>query len=149
VICNAAILVLGLVLLSFTPWWIWPIPALLWGIGLAIHGFVAMTASEDDWDEQNESMQWWLEERRRRHEERMAVAGRPPAGQPMRGRKSRARFAADRAAERERLRVAVDDSGEPEGLRIAVRTDDEGSEAAEAEHDATASEHRSAQHKRL
>jgi eukaryotic-like serine/threonine-protein kinase len=67
-IVNAAILVLGLVLLSFTPWWIWFLPALAWGVGLAIHGLVAFTSNEHDWNEHNQGMQWWLENRQRRHE---------------------------------------------------------------------------------
>src|SRR4030095_4884179 len=53
-IVNAAILVLGLVLLSFTPWWIWLLPLLAWGVGLAIHALVALSADEDDWMEHEE-----------------------------------------------------------------------------------------------
>ncbi len=71
-IVNAAILILGLVLLSFTPWWIWFLPLLGWGIGLAIHALVALTASEEDFREHDEGMKWWHENRRRRHDERMA-----------------------------------------------------------------------------
>jgi serine/threonine-protein kinase len=71
-IVNAALLVLGLVLLPFTPWWIWFLPALGWGVGLAIHALVALTSDEDDWREHEEGMQWWKEQRDRRHEERMA-----------------------------------------------------------------------------
>ncbi len=71
-IVNAAILVLGLVLLSFTPWWIWFLPLLGWGIGLAIHALVALTASEEDFREHDEGMKWWHENQRRRHDERMA-----------------------------------------------------------------------------
>jgi len=67
-IVNAAILTLGLGLLSFTPWWIWFLPALLWGVGLAIHGLIAFTTNEHDWTEHNEEMKWWLENRRRQHE---------------------------------------------------------------------------------
>ena len=65
-IVNVAILVLGLVLLSFTPWWIWVIPALGWGVGLAIHGLVAFTSNEHDWTEHHRSMQWWLEKQQRK-----------------------------------------------------------------------------------
>lgn len=74
-IVNAAILVFGLVLLSFTPWWIWVLPALGWGVGVAIHALVAFTANEHDWVEHNEGMQWWLENRERRREvKRLRVA---------------------------------------------------------------------------
>ena len=71
-IVNGALLVLGLVLLSFTPWWIWFLPALGWGVGLAIHGLVAMTQTEIDWREHDEGVRWWHERQRLRHEERMA-----------------------------------------------------------------------------
>jgi len=76
VIVNAALLILGLVLLPVTPWWVWFIAPLLWGIGLAIHGLVAATSHQDDFHEENRRMQWWLEERRRRHEERLAWSSR-------------------------------------------------------------------------
>ncbi len=116
VICNAALLVLGLVLLSFTPWWIWPIPGLLWAVGLAIHGFVALTSSEDDWDEENEDKQWWLEERRRRHEERMAAIGHgAPQAPRMESRRPgvpRPRIAEGRVTEQEKLRLAGDTGGD-------------------------------------
>jgi eukaryotic-like serine/threonine-protein kinase len=75
-IVNAGLLVLGLVLLAMTPWWVWFLPALGWGIGLAIHGLVALTSNEDDWAEHEQAMRWWEEGRRRRHEERMARRGR-------------------------------------------------------------------------
>jgi|HubBroStandDraft_6_1064221.scaffolds.fasta_scaffold87713_1 serine/threonine protein kinase len=75
-IVNGAILVLGLVLLSFTPRWIWFLPALGWGIGLAIHTLVALTANEDDFREHDDGMKWWHENQRRRHDERMARRGR-------------------------------------------------------------------------
>jgi serine/threonine protein kinase len=104
-IVNAALLVLGLVLLGpFTPWWPWFIPALGWGIGLAIHGLTALTANEDDWAEQRERMQWWLDQRRRRHEERMARShgGRGPS------RELRGRIEAGHALAEDKLRVAAD-----------------------------------------
>src|SRR5262249_28337918 len=72
-IVNGALLILGLVLLSFTPWWIWPIPALAWGVGLAIHALVALSTNEDDWREHEEGMKWWRERGQRRHQERMAA----------------------------------------------------------------------------
>jgi eukaryotic-like serine/threonine-protein kinase len=59
-IVNAALLALGLGLLSFTPWWIWFLPALLWSVGVAIHGLIAFTSNEHDWTEHQQSMQWWL-----------------------------------------------------------------------------------------
>jgi eukaryotic-like serine/threonine-protein kinase len=72
-IVNAALMVLGLGLLSFTPWWIWFLPALAWGVGVAIHGLVAFTSNEHDWSEHNEGMKWWLEKRQRRDE--LAASG--------------------------------------------------------------------------
>jgi serine/threonine-protein kinase len=67
-IVNAALLVLGLLLLTFTPWWLWFLPALGWGVGLAIHGLVAFTTNEQDFLDHDRGMQWWLEDRRHRHE---------------------------------------------------------------------------------
>jgi serine/threonine-protein kinase len=64
-IVNAALLVLGLVLLSFTPGWIWFLPALAWGVGVAIHALIAFTSNEQDWIEHTQGMQWWLEDRQR------------------------------------------------------------------------------------
>ncbi|WP_394844854.1 protein kinase [Pendulispora brunnea] len=64
-IVNAGILVFGLVLLSFTPWWIWFLPLLGWGIGLAIHALVALTSSEEDFREHDEGMKWWRESQQR------------------------------------------------------------------------------------
>ena len=62
-IVNAALLVLGLLLLTFTPWWIWCVPALAWGAGLAIHALVVFTYTEQDWSEHNATAQWWLDNR--------------------------------------------------------------------------------------
>jgi serine/threonine-protein kinase len=71
-IVNVALLVLGLVLLrAYTPWWVWFLPALAWGVGLAIHGLVALTQNETDWKEHDEGVRWWRERQRQRHEERM------------------------------------------------------------------------------
>jgi hypothetical protein len=67
-IVNAAILTLGLGLLTFTPWWIWFLPALLWSVGVAIHGLIAFTSNEHDWTEHNEGMKWWRENQQRKHE---------------------------------------------------------------------------------
>jgi serine/threonine-protein kinase len=80
-IVNAAILTLGLGLLSFTPWWIWFLPALLWSVGVAIHGLIAFTSNEQDFTEHNHTMQWWLENQRRDHERALAddsALGDPP-----------------------------------------------------------------------
>jgi eukaryotic-like serine/threonine-protein kinase len=68
-IVNAAILVVGLGLLSFTPWWIWFLPALGWGIGVAIHALVALTANEEDFREHDAAMRWWLENQWQRHDD--------------------------------------------------------------------------------
>jgi serine/threonine-protein kinase len=59
-IVNAALMVLGLVLLTFTPWWIWFIPPLAWGVGVAIHGLVAFTQNTHDFTEHKRAMEWWL-----------------------------------------------------------------------------------------
>jgi hypothetical protein len=102
-IVNAALIILGLVLLPPTPWWIWFTPALLWGIGLAIHALTALTANADDWAEENERIQWWLEERRRSHDERMAKSGGHPRREEPRGRIEAGRDLPDG-----KLRVASD-----------------------------------------
>jgi serine/threonine-protein kinase len=101
-IVNAAILVLGLVLLPFTPSWIWFLPALGWGIGLAIHALVALTADEDDFAEHEAGMLWWEENRRREHDERMALSKGLEAAAP------RARIDLGSKVEQDRLRVAAD-----------------------------------------
>jgi hypothetical protein len=62
-------------LLSFTPIWLWFLPALGWGVGLAIHGLVAFTTNEQDFLEHDRGMQWWLENRHLRHERRLARLG--------------------------------------------------------------------------
>lgn len=82
-IVNAAILVLGLVLLSFTPWWIWFLPALGWSVGVAIHGLIAFTSNEQDFAEHKQGMQWWLESHRKVHE---LPAAEPEAHSPGRAR---------------------------------------------------------------
>lgn len=56
-IVNAALLVLGLMLLSFTPRWIWWLPALTWGVGLGIHGLLAFTYNEQDWNKHHAETQ--------------------------------------------------------------------------------------------
>jgi serine/threonine-protein kinase len=64
-IVNAALLVLGLLSSGFTPWWLWCLPALAWGVGLAIHGLMAFTSNEHDWAEHDAGMRWWLENQQR------------------------------------------------------------------------------------
>jgi len=73
-IVNAAILTLGLGLLTFTPWWIWFLPALLWSVGVAIHGLIAFTSNERDWTEHSEGMKWWRENQQRKLEQASADA---------------------------------------------------------------------------
>ncbi|MEI9950000.1 MAG: protein kinase [Pseudomonadota bacterium] len=107
-IVNAAILVLGLLLLPFTPWWIWFLPALGWGVGLAIHALVAFTADEGDFVEHEQGLQWWEENRRRQHDERMALSEGRWSAAP------RARIDPESQVERDRLRVAVDTHGKHE-----------------------------------
>jgi serine/threonine-protein kinase len=123
-IVNAAILVLGLVLLRFTPWWIWFLPALGWGIGLAIHALVALTANEEDFREHDEGMKWWHENQRRRHDERMAR--RAPHGA------RRIEPPAERAARFERspgkVRVAPADTGREQDAEEEAATMGEGHE---------------------
>jgi serine/threonine-protein kinase len=105
-IVNAALLVLGLVLLSFTPWWIWFLPGLAWAVGLAIHGLIAMTQNEVDWREHEAGMNWWAENQRQRHEERMARQGRRAEPPPPRVGAPGRRIEAER-----RVRVAALDTG--------------------------------------
>ena len=121
-IVNAAILVLGLVLLPFTPWWLWFLPALGWGVGLAIHAFLALTANEDDFAEHEQGMRWWEENRRRKHEELMAPSNGRGTAAPQ------ARIDPGSNVERDRLRVAADTLGdheaaeqEPEEAELPLR----------------------------
>ena len=111
VIVNAALLVLGLVLLSFTPWWIWFLPALGWGVGVAIHGLIAMTSNEQDWTEHHEGMECVA------REPPAPTRGGPGAGGRAQGPRPRgARGAAetDRVlrTRQEKLRVAMDTARE-------------------------------------
>ncbi len=120
-IVNAALLVLGLVVLSFTPWWIWVLPLLGWGVGLAIHGLVALTTTTDDWVEHKRGMDWWVEHGRQRHAERMAALGaHAPPGDSEPGRRAARRER--RAAARERKRV---DAPEPERRQRVYVTENE------------------------
>jgi serine/threonine-protein kinase len=107
-IVNAALLVLGVLLLTFTPWWLWCLPALAWGAGLAIHGLIAFTSNEHDWAEHNAGMQWWLENQQRE----VALA---PGADPMalgRGVRVALRNRID-PPETEKLRIANDSGANP------------------------------------
>ncbi|WP_394824463.1 protein kinase domain-containing protein [Pendulispora albinea] len=106
-IVNAGILVLGLVLLSFTPWWIWFLPLVGWGIGLAIHALVALTASEQDFREHDAGEKWWYENQQRQHDERMARRVPREARQMAAPAERRARFEPSPG----RVRVAPSDTG--------------------------------------
>ncbi len=109
VIVNAGLLLLGLVLLSFTPWWIWFLPLVAWSVGLAIHGLLALNTDEDDWREHEEGVRHWEENRRRRHEVVMAAG----PTRRVRDEEPRARIKAAAAPERAKVRVA-DTGGERE-----------------------------------
>ncbi|XXT24679.1 protein kinase [Sorangium sp. So ce429] len=117
VIVNAALVAL-LLLIGIN--WHWGLlVALLWGIGLAIHGLVAFTADEDDWAEEAERMRWWHEHHRRRHEVAMA----------------RAAGGALRPAPAPRHRVEAADDGDRPG-RVRVETDTARAQAEQAEEEA-------------
>jgi hypothetical protein len=53
-----------------------------WGVGLAIHALVALTASEEDFREHDEAMKWWHENQRRRHDVPTALSEREPTSEP-------------------------------------------------------------------
>jgi serine/threonine-protein kinase len=112
VIVHAALL-MGLLLLfpAYLPYL--GIHALLWGMGLAIHGMIALTANEDDWTQEKEGMRWWIEQRRRRHEVALArAAEKRSAPRLERGRAARQRVEARPEPAQARVRVAADtDSG--------------------------------------
>ncbi|WP_437627275.1 protein kinase domain-containing protein [Sorangium sp. So ce1151] len=114
VIVNTALVML---LLMIGINWHWGLlVALLWGIGLAIHGLVAFTADEDDWAEEAEHMRWWHEHHRRRHEVAMARA----AGRAL------------RPAPAPRHRVEAADDGDRHG-KVRVETDTARARAEQAE----------------
>ncbi|EYF01067.1 protein kinase domain-containing protein [Chondromyces apiculatus] len=81
VIVNVALS--GLLLLTNAPAVAAVSTWLLWGIGVAIHGLVALTRNEDDWADHKRSKKWWKEHQRRHHELAMAAVrsggGRGPA----------------------------------------------------------------------
>lgn len=121
VIVLSALLALGLLIPFLTPYvhFLW-IVALLWGIGVAIHGLVLATSSEDELMAEKQGMQWWLEERRRHHELAMArVSSRfgvaPPERATMSGQR-RDEVPPEPEAEAEpappKVRVAMDTARE-------------------------------------
>ncbi|AKT37249.1 protein kinase domain-containing protein [Chondromyces crocatus] len=151
VIVNVA---LGMILLlSGAPFFVTLIPALSWGIGLGIHGLVALTKNDDDWADHKRSRRWWKEQQRRHHEMVMARAsGRgseqawswvpPPRGGaagagaggfgnggPGRGREKRGKRRVEVSAGGEDARLRVSD----EGMRAGAEAEDEAARA-EAEH---------------
>lgn len=132
VIVNAALLVLGLAVLTFTPWWLWVLPLIGWGTGLAIHGLVALTNTMDDWREHKRGMDWWLEHGRQRHEERMAALGtRGPRHDRHADRSSDRRER--RAAAHERKRVDARQRVDPSANEHEIAADEEADEEPEAE----------------
>jgi serine/threonine protein kinase len=121
-IVNAALLVLGLLLLTFTPWWVWCLPALAWGVGLAIHGLIAFTSNEHDWAQHNAGMQWWLDSQQRE----VVLARGADHSMALRGGVRDASRNPIEPPEAEKLRFASDNGGTRAG------------EAEEAEDDALA-----------
>jgi serine/threonine-protein kinase len=109
-IVNAALLVLGALLPSFAPFWIWCLPALAWGVGLAIHGLVAFTSNEHDWAEHERGMQWWLENQKRE----LALARGADLVTLGRGLPDASRSRIE-PPEPEKLRVAGDSGADPAG----------------------------------
>ena len=110
-IVNIALVLIGILVPG--PLWPFFIPAILWGIGLGIHGLIALTSTRDDWADEKKRMDWWHEENRRKHEVAMARATRrslPPGASRDPGR--RVRVEAPAPEERERVRVAPDLEGD-------------------------------------
>ncbi|APR85545.1 serine/threonine protein kinase [Minicystis rosea] len=133
VIVNAALLVLGVILQRFTPFWIWLLPPLAWGVGLAIHGLVALTTTEDDWVEHERGIEWWRENRRRRHE--LALAR---ANEAHHGAESRAEA---RAARRGRMgppHRRIEPQTPPDAARDRVRVATDSAHLRAAEDEAAA-----------
>ncbi len=95
-------------MLPFTPWWIWFLPALGWGVGLAIHALITFTADEHDFAEHEQGLRWWEESRRRKHDEQLALSTDRVAAA------LHARIDVGSQVERERLRVPADLRGELE-----------------------------------
>jgi eukaryotic-like serine/threonine-protein kinase len=109
-IVHAALL-MGLLLVApaFLPYL--GVHALLWGMGLAIHGMIALTSNEDDWKQEKEGMKWWLEQRQRRHERALGRAVETRASpRHERGRGPRQRI--EPQPERPRVRVAEETDGD-------------------------------------
>jgi serine/threonine-protein kinase len=101
VIVNVALVLLGIIVPG--PLWPFFIPALMWGIGLGIHGLIALTSTRDDWADEKKRMDWWHEQNQRRHEVAIARATGKPKDLA-RGRKLRVEAPVE--APRGRVRVA-------------------------------------------
>jgi hypothetical protein len=144
-IVNAGLLVLGLLLLTFTPWWIWFLPALAWGVGLAIHALVALSSNEDDWREHTEAIKWWNDRQLRRHEERMARTNRRQARRGPEVPASLER-GAPRGEPREAPGRRVRAPNEPEKVRVAA-ADTARRRLSDAEEEAAAAEEPAAERK--
>jgi serine/threonine-protein kinase len=123
VIVNVALVLLGILVPG--PLWPFFIPALMWGIGLGIHGLIALTSSRDDWADEKKRMDWWLEQRQRRHEVAMARATGKPVP-PSQGRGAGRKLRVEAPAEGERRRVRVETETERDEAA------EEEAEAAEA-----------------
>jgi serine/threonine-protein kinase len=123
-IVNAPILALGLLLLPFTPWWLWFLPALAWGTALAIHGFLALTANDDDFAEHEAGMRWWEENRRSQHDQATARSKELGAAAP------RARIDVGSQVEPDKLRVAAGARGQREAAEQEAE-EAQGAERAE------------------
>jgi serine/threonine-protein kinase len=104
VIVNVALVLLGILVPA--PLWPFFIPALMWGIGLGIHGLIALTSTRDDWADEKQRVDWWHEQNQRRHEVALARATGKP-NDVARGPGRRPRVEAPVEAERGRVRVAT------------------------------------------
>lgn len=121
-IVNTALVMVGILVPA--PLFPFLLPAIFWGIGLGIHGLIALTSTRDDWMDEKKRMDWWHEENRRRHEVAMARAtGKPLPPELLRepprrlrveapGRSRVAETDRDRAAEAEAFEVAEADVAE-------------------------------------
>jgi len=98
-----ALVLLGILVPA--PLWPFFIPALMWGIGLGIHGLIALTSTRDDWADEKQRVDWWHEQNQRRHEVALARATGKP-NDVARGPGRRPRVEAPVEAERGRVRVA-------------------------------------------
>jgi serine/threonine-protein kinase len=117
-IVNMGLMLLGLVIPG-PPLWPFLMPALAWGVGLGIHGLIALTSSKDEWADQKKQMDYWHDQMRRRHEVAIAKAAgvtAPPRRVDVSG-----------------PRVRVDEPAEPERVKARVATDTARELAAEEE----------------